>query len=231
MNILQHNGKLVMCFSAKEIASLLILKFFSQLFSKKELRDEPYDSKNILNYITDLSKQSVDSKDYEFYVGILNIYELFEKQCKLCFYLKPTVDFKVNKITSIDDIYSYREDPPDIVVLYKEELYEFELKRYRDKFSLDKLLDFLRKKIIRHYSGKQNFLIILQLKPYSNIDLDIFRQLHEKLKTEKNQPGIIGFSFNKNNEEMILIRILPELGISKRSYNEINSFANILHDE
>jgi hypothetical protein len=201
------------------------------LFSKKELRNQPYDSKDVSNYIKELSKQSSDSKDYEFYTGILDLYEFFEKKCELCFYSKPTFDPKVNKITSIDDIYSYREDPPDIVVRYKKDLYEFELKRYRDEFSLDKLSDFLRKKIISYYSGKQNFLIILQLKPYSNIDLDIFRQLHEKLKTEKNQPGIIGFSFNKNNEEMILVRILPELNISKRPYNEINSFANILHDE
>ncbi len=229
MKILPYNGKLTACFSAKEITSLLISKFFTQLFSNEELRNESYDSVKVSNYIKELSKQSIDSKDYEFYTGILDLYELFEKNCELCFYLKTTFNPKINQIVSIDDINSYREDPPDIIAKYKGNLYEFELKRYRDEFSFDKLSDFLKKKIIRHYSGKQNFLVILQLKPNSSINLDIFRQLHEELRFEKNQPGIIGFSFNKRNEEIVLIRILPELNISKRPYNEVNLINEIIN--
>lgn len=231
MKILRLNGKLVVCFSAKEIAYLLISKFLTQLFSNEELKNEPYDSKRVLDYIKELSKQSIDSKDYEFYTGILDLYELFEKNCELCFYLKNSFDPRINKITSIDEIYCYRDDPPDIIVRYKENFYEFELKRYRDEFSVDKLANFLKKKIVQHYSGKQNFLVILQLRPYSNIDLGVFRQLHEKLKLEKNQPGIIGFSLNKNNEEILLIRILPELNINNRPYNETNSFADMLNSK
>jgi len=82
-----------------------------------------------------------------------------------------------------------------------------------------------------HYSGESNFLVILQLKPNSNIDLNIFKKLHKGLKKETNQPGIIGFSLNNNNEEMILVRILPEFNMSKRPYSEINALANILHSE
>src|SRR3989339_771918 len=50
------------------------------------------------------------------------------------------------------------------------------------KITFDRLYAFLKKKIILHYSGKLNFLIILQLKPYSNIDLNIFKKLYKSLK-------------------------------------------------
>lgn len=231
MKILRFNGKLVACFSAKEIANLLVLKFFTKLFSKEELKNEPYDSETVFNYIRNLSNQTIDSTDYEFYTAILELYDLFENKCEICFNLKTTFDPQINKITSIKDLYSYREDPPDIIIRHEGKFYEFELKRYRDKFNFDELLSFLKNKIIMHYSGRYNFLIILQLKPYSNIDLDIFKQLHEKLKLEKNQPGIIAFSLNKNNEEMLLVRILPDLNISKRPHSEINSFSEILNSE
>lgn len=231
MKILKIKGQLIACFSPKEITFLLVSRFFTQLFSAEKLKNEPYDSIVVSDYIKKLAKNSADSTDYELFTSVLDLYEQFEKNCEFCFNLKNTFNLQVNRITNIDDIYRYREDPPDVIVLYKNNFYEFELKRYREEFAFDKLYSFLKKKIILHYSGKSNFLVILQLKPNSNIDLNIFKKLHEKLKKETNQPGIIGFSLNKNNEEMILVRILPELDISKRSYSEINIFAEILHSE
>lgn len=231
MKILKVKEQLKVCFSSKEIANLLISRFFTQLFSASRLKNEPYDSSVVSNYIKKLADQSVDSTDYEFFTAILDLYEQFEKKCEFCFNLKNTFNPKENKISSINNLYQYREDPPDVIALYKNSFYEFELKRYRDEFTFDKLYAFLRKKIIMHYSGKQNFLIILQLKPGSNIDLDIFRKLNEVCKKEVNQPGIVGFSLNKNNEEMILVRILPDLNMSKRPFSEVHAFANLLHSE
>ncbi|MDP3948191.1 MAG: hypothetical protein Q8P87_00600 [bacterium] len=231
MKIFKADGQLKACFSSKEIASLLISKFFTQLFSAEKLKNEPYDSNVVSDYIKKLADHSVDSTDYEFFTSILDLYEQFEKNCEFCFNLKNTFNPNVNKITSIDDLYLYREDPPDVIVLYKNNFYEFELKRYRDEFTFDKLYTFLKKKIIMHYSGKSNFLVILQLKPNSNIDLNIFKELHKSLKKEINKPGIIGFSLNNNNEEMILVRILPELNMNKRPHSEINALADILHSE
>ncbi len=231
MKIFKSGGQLKACFSSKEIANLLISNFFSQLFSAEKLKNEPYDSSIVSDYIKKLSDQSVDSTDYELFTSILDLYEQFEKNCEFCFNLKNTFNSKVNKITSINELYRYREDPPDVIVFYKNNFYEFELKRYRDEFNFDKLRTFIRKRVIMHYSGKSNYLIILQLKPNSNIDFNIFKELHESLKKEINQPGIIGFSLNNNNQEMILIRILPEFNMSKRQYNEANAFADILHSE
>lgn len=231
MKILKVKGQLKACFSSKEIANLLILRFFTQLFSANELKNEPYDSSAISDYIKKLADQSVDSTDYELYTSILDLYEQFEKNCEFCFNLKNTFDPQTIKIASIGDLYRYREDPPDVIVRYKNNFYEFELKRYRDEFTFDKLYTFLKKKIITHYSGKSNFLVILQLAPNLNIDLNVFEKLHERLKKEINQPGIIGFSLNNNNKEMILVRVLPELNISKRPHSEVNAFADILHSE
>ncbi len=231
MRILRVKGQLKACFSAKEIATLLISDFFTKLLSANELKNASYDDAIVSAYIKELSNQTSDSIDYELFTAILDLYELFEKQCEFCFNLNTKYNPKVNKIIKLYDLYNFREDPPDVIVLYKNNFYEFELKRYRGEFEFGQLLTFLRKKIIMHYSGKSNFLVILQLKPYSNIDLNILRMLHEKLKLEKNQPGIIGFSMNINNEEIITIRILPELNMSKRPYNEVNSFADLLHSD
>ena len=196
MKILNVKGQLKVCFSSKEIANLLVLRFFSQLFSAGKLYNEPYDSSAVSDYIKQLANQSVDSTDYELYTSILDLYEQFEKNCEFCFNLKNTINPKSIEIVSIEDLYRYREDPPDVIVRHKNNFYEFELKRYRDAFTFDKLYDFLKRKIIMHYSGKTNFLVILQLQPNSNINLKIFKRLHERLKKETNQPGIIGFSLN-----------------------------------
>ena len=229
MKIIKAGVKIKVSFSAKELTSLIVAKFFNDL--TKKINEGSADALDISIYIKQLADHSVDSTDYEFYTAILDLYEQFEKDCEFCFNLKDTFDPKINKINSIDDLYNYREDPPDVIVLYKNNFYEFELKRYREDFTFNKLYNFLKKKIILHYSGKTNFLIVLQLKPNTNIDLNIFRRLHESLKNENNQPGIVGFSLNKNNEEMLLVRILPELNMSKRPYNEINAIAEALHSE
>jgi len=65
MKILKSGGGLKACFSAKEIAVLLVSRFFNKLFSEKSLKDEPYDSDAISDYVKKLAKDSVDSKDYE----------------------------------------------------------------------------------------------------------------------------------------------------------------------
>lgn len=227
MKLIRTGEKLKICFSAKELTQLLIAKFFSDL--TKKIKEGSTSSLDISVYIKQLSDHSVDSTDYEFFTSILDLYELFEKNCEFCFNLKDTFNPQIDKITSIDDLYLYRDDPPDVIPRYKDKYYEFELKRYRKEFIFNNLYTFIKKKIILHYSGKSNFLVILQLKPNSSIDLNVFKKLHKDLKREKNQPGIIGFSFNNSNKEMILVRVLPELNMSKRPYSEINTFADILH--
>lgn len=230
MKLIKIDGKLRLCLSEKELTLLIIAKFFSDL--AKKIRERSANALDVSVYIKQLTDHSVDSTDYEFFTSILDLYEQFEKNCEFCFNLKSTFNPQKNKIISIDDLYRYREDPPDVIVRYKNNYFEFELKRYRDELTFDKLYNFVREKIIRHYSGKSNFLVILQSKPNSEISLEIFKKLHERLKEEKNQPGIIGFSFNNNNKEMILVRVLPKMDMTRRAYNNASEvFADILHSD
>jgi len=230
MRIIRVDGKLRVRISAKELVLLIISKFFSEL--TKKIVEGSYNASEISTYVKELAKDSVDSTDYEFFTSILDLYEQFEKNCDFCFNLKNSFDLSKNKIVTLDDLSHYREDPPDVIVYYQNNYYEFELKRYRDSLTFESLYDFVKKKIISHYSGKSNYLVILQPAPYSGISFDIFKKLHEIIKKGKKQPGIIGFSLNNNNKEIILIRVFPELEIAKRKFNsEVDIFAEILHSE
>jgi hypothetical protein len=230
MTINKADGKLRVCLSAKELALMLVSKFLNDLTS--EIISKRLDKDDISIHIKKLANNSVDSHDYEYFASILDLYELFEKNCDFCFNLKSSFDFKEDVIRSLNDLTKHKDDPPDAIVLYKNNYFEFELKRYRDKLNVDKMHEFIKKKIILHYSERQNYLILLQSAPFSDISLDIFEKLHKKLIKEKNIPGIIGFSLNNDNEEMILIRIFPNLDISKRGYtSQKDRFAELLHSE
>lgn len=230
MTINKTDGKLRACFSAKELAYLIISKFFTNLST--QIKSEPYNTAHISEYIKGLANDSVDSHDYEFFTSILDLYEQFGKNCNFCFNLKNSFDPVKSKVQTLDDLSFYREDPPDVIVLYKSNYFEFELKRYRGNLTFESLYDFVMKKIITHYSGKSNYLIILQPEPNSGISYDVFKKLHENIRKEKRLPGIIGFSLNNDNKEMILVRVFPKLEVSKRKYNsEMDMFAEILHSE
>ena len=230
MKIYKTNGRYCICLSAKELTIMLVTKFFKDLTS--EISSEKLNEADISNHIKKLSDRSVDSHDYEYFASILDIYEHFEENCDFCFYLKPSYDYKKEQIKTLDDLTRYKEDPPDVVILYKENFYEFELKRYREEVAVDPIYDFIKKKIINHYSGKRNYFIIFQPKPFSGISFKEFKELHEKIKKEKNVPGIISFSLNNDNKEMMLIQIFPDLKISKRKYKtEAIRFSDLLHSE
>ena len=230
MTIIKIDGKLSACFSAKELVLLIISKFFTKLSAK--ISAGSYNISEISTYIKKLADDSVDSTDYEFFTSILDLYGQFDKDCNFCFNLKSSFNHKKNKIQTLNDLSLYREDPPDVIVHYKNNYFEFELKRYRGCLTFESLYDFVMKKIINHYSGSSNYLIILQPAPYSEISYDIFKELHEEIKKEKKCPGIIGFSLNNDNKEMILVRIFPKLEIYKRKFNnERDMFAEILHSK
>lgn len=230
MTVNKINGKLRACFSAKELTLLIVSKFFVSLATK--IKSEKLNEEGISNHIKNLVNLSVNSHDYEYFTSILDLYEQFEKNCDFCFDLKPSFDYKRNIIQNLDDLTKYKDDPPDAIVLYKKQYFEFELKRYRDELTVDSMYGFLKKKIILHYSERQNYLILLQPAPFSNLSLEVFKKLHERLMKEKNIPGIIGFSLNNNNKGMILARIFPNLNVSKRAYEtQVDRFAELLHSE
>ncbi|HUV42944.1 MAG TPA: hypothetical protein VMY36_03545 [Patescibacteria group bacterium] len=230
MQVLKSLEGYKLCLSAKELAQMNIVGFFAKLFSNKGLQDKPYDSKEVKEFISKLSKSSVDSKEYEYYTALLDLYHAFEKKCDFCFKLKSSYDPKQHSIRTIEDLEKFKDDPPDVIVKYQKSDYPFELKRYRGDVTFDRLYSFIKKKIVDHYSGKLNFLIVLQPSSGSVIDFGMFKQIHEELKNEKNQPGYIGITFNHDNIEIVTIRVLPKLEKYIRPYSpETDLFSDLLH--
>jgi hypothetical protein len=231
MQILKSKEGYQARFSPKELSVLLAYRFFNKLLSTKHLKNEEYNSPAVSKHIGKLSKESVDSKEYEYYTAILDLYRMFSKDCTFSFKLNTSFNPTKDNIKNLDDLDSFKDDPPDVIVNYKENDYEFELKRYRGKMTFEALYEFVNRKIILHYSGKLNFLIILQPNVDRSLSLDLFKDLHDNLIKEKNQPGYIGFSFNHENKEIITIRVLPKLEMDKRLYihendNFIDLFSN-----
>lgn len=230
MEIIKSTDCYKLCLSARELARMNIVSFFIKLFANKNLHDKQYDSKEVKEFISKLAKNSIDSKEYEYYTAMLDLYHAFEKNCDFCFKLKRNFNPHQDTIKTIEDIEKFKDDPPDIIVRYKKSDYPFELKRYRGDITFDDIFNFIKKKIIDHYSGKQNFLIILQPSSGSKIDLSIFKRIHEQLKNEKNQPGYIGLTFNHNNMEIVTVRVFPNFDKYTRPYKpETDLFTDLLH--
>lgn len=230
MKIYKYDGKIRACFSPKEIAMLLLSDFFINLTEK--IKAEGADEEKIKKYIKNLSDKSADSHDYEYFAAILDLFEQFEKDCEFCFNLKPEFDYKKDSIKTLKDLTRYKDDPPDVTILYKGHYFEFELKRYRGELNVESLFEFLKKKIILHYSEKQNYLILIQPPPNTSISLDVFKKVHKRLLKEQNASGIIGLSLNNGSKEMMLIRVYPKLELFKRAYEtETDRFAELLHAE
>lgn len=213
---------MLICFSARELTELLLSKNNKKIFvlAKNNLKNLRNTKKDILQ----IARTSANSKDYELWTGIFSLYEEFKEDCKFCFYLKDMFSINKNTITTIQDLEKFKEEnsPVDIAVLNKDNLKEFQLKRYREKLSEDELWNFVEKKIIKHYSNALNFLVILQPKQGSFLSLDILKSLHNrliKLKLTKNL-GKIVFHYNQMNKNFVFVEIFPEFKISKRPFKK-----------
>ena len=229
MTINKIDGNLRACFTPKELATLIINDYSFKFFKAITNLDPRRKNTPIQSYLAGITQES---KDYEYFVAIFDLHELFEKKCEMCFNLNNKFELRKSSISSIDDLCKYREDPPDVIIKYKNMYYEFELKRYRGVINVDSLYLFITDKIIKHYSGKTNYLILLQSQPGSVLSYKIFIKLHEKLKIDGKFPGYLGFTFNSNNKEMVMVRVFPELNQYKRPFRSgSEQFSQILNTE
>lgn len=213
MELHKLSGNFIVCFTPKELANLLINDFFLKItraLSNPKLKDT-----TLHDY---LLNNSSESRDYEYYVAIFDLYDLFNKDCEICYSLNKKFNLGKSAINTIDDLIRYREEFPDVTIRFKKRYFEFELKRYKGKLNLESLHSFVFEKIVKHYSGKTNYLVLLQGEPGEALSYTTFKKLHKKLKTEGIFPGILGFSFNNDNREMIIIRVFPELNQRKRPF-------------
>lgn len=216
MKFFKTDQKLKVCFTIQELACLVLSKNLPEIIDIARNSGALKNSKILTN---NLAQKSANSKEHELYVALFDLYELFKNECQFCFNLKDTFNLKLNAINTFNDLEKFNNDPPDVIVYHQNNFYEFELKRYRGELSAKSLFDFIIKKIITHYSDHNcNYYIILQPRPYSALNLDIFENLHKKIIQLKRNLGKIAFSVNNDNKEMILINVFPELAINKRPF-------------
>lgn len=229
MDIIKTNGSLQASFSYHELTTMIVNKFFTNL-SEGLIRKE-YALETISEHIKKLANKSVDdTTEYEYLTAILELKKQFDNDCKFNFKLKDSFNPKKDIIKNIEDLNRFKIDPPDVIISFKDNLYEFELKRYRDKLDLDHLFVFIKNKILNYYSIKANYFIILQPKPFLKLDFSIFEELSKKIKGENKDLGIICLSMNNNNTEMITTQLFPEFKSWKRPYkSETIEISEMLH--
>jgi hypothetical protein len=217
MKYYKTNQQLKVCFTAQELACLILSEDLSAIIKIARNNLQNLDGAKILT--NKLAQKSANSKVHEYFVAIFDLYELFNNDCQFCFNLNDRFNQASNNIITLDDLEKYKEDPPDVVIYFQKNFYDFELKRCREELSVKSLLDFIKKKIITHYSDHNcNYFIILQQITNSALNLDIFKKLHKKLNKLKRNLGKIAFSLNNNKKEMLLINVFPKLTISKRPF-------------
>lgn len=229
MNIIKTNGSLQASFSDHELTTMIVSKFFANLADG--LNRKEYSIDKINDYIKKLADKSVDTTEYEYLTAVLELKHQFDDNCRFNFKLKDSFNLKKDTIKNIDELNKFKIDPPDVIVDFKDNLYEFELKRYRDELDLDHLFVFIKNKILDHYSIKANYFIILQPKPFVKFDFNIFKELAKKITDENKDLGIISLSMNNNNTEMITTQLFPEFKSWKRPYeNEAIEISEMLHN-
>lgn len=223
MNLYKINTKLAVCFTAKELADLLMWPVELALLHKSleaRLEGKKIDDETLRESVLQLGKDSANSKDYEYWTAIFSLHEDFGKNCEICFYLKDTFNPHRDLITTNADLEKFKQDPPDVMLKHKSSGYaEFELKRYRDKLNEDGLLTFIKNKILR-YSVPFNYCIILQHTAGTEMPQMIFENLHKRIEelTIKRDLGKICFIFNANNQYMIFAHVYPKLYVYKQPF-------------
>lgn len=224
MNLRKANTKLMACFSVKELVDLLLWPVEVSLLNKtleSRLEGKKIDDAALGDTVLGWSKDSANSRDYEYWAAIFSLYEDFGEGSEICFYLKDTFNHHKDSITSYSDLEKFKQDPPDVVIKSKQNGYaEFELKRYRGKLNEEGLVTFIKNKILR-YSVPFNFCIILQLNPGTVLPQMIFENLHKAIKELPIQRnlGNICFIFNANNQHMIFAHVYPDLNVYKQPFS------------
>ncbi|MBU1033465.1 hypothetical protein KKI22_00760 [Patescibacteria group bacterium] len=223
MNLHKINTRLVACFTLKELIDLLL--FPMELFLLKESLDarsigKRVDTLFLKKFIPAFSKNTVNSKDSEYWTAIFSLYEDFGNNSEICFYLKDSFNPSKDTISSKTDLENFKRDPPDIIIRQKSGKYfEFELKQYRGELSEDKLFIFIKDKILC-YAASFNYCIDLRGTLGTTISTSIFEDLYKRIKklSLKRDFGRICIIFNANNEHMIFANIYPDFFIYKQPF-------------
>jgi hypothetical protein len=224
MKVLKVGMRLMACFEIGEFINILLTPLENRLLTvmlTNRLEGKNVNTQELDEVAKQFGKNSAKNKDYEYWTAIY------------CFYLKNIFDLNRHTIDSYEDLEKYKDDPPDVIIRDKQgNLFEFELKRYTDVPTEDGITNFIIEKIVKHYSTTFNFCIILQSTPETVLPIEIFENLHKRIKdipAMKENIGKICFIFNANNQYDIFAHIYPDLYIYKTPFvSGSNKVKNIL---
>lgn len=230
MKIIKKNYKLFACFTAKELTELLLKKDMQDLMTIA-FNNSLSDAQKIVNDLA--QKQSKLTESSELWTAVFGLYNEFNKSCDICFMLKDSYNHNRDKIESIQDLISYKEDPPDISIVSDDKLYNFELKRYFGVLKIENLLDFVKSKILV-YSEPYNFYITLHPESEKSIEVKTFEKLHEGLKkidSKRKVNGMITLSFNTENKYIVNIQVFPDFKLNRYAFETgSEQVGNILNE-
>lgn len=215
-----HHKENFLCFAKEELLRVL------EISNKKELIGEVFKQGfSFVDLIRDHSKMekisdivgerwAQDRDHHEIFAAAFVFHGFYKEGSEICFELKG-FNPNTHSISSIKDLNNFRQEvgTSDFIIKSEDGFRVFQLKRYRDDLTVEKLSEFIRDKI-RHYGnnlGSTNLLIIFQSDGYEfNLD---FKELSERIKSFGFKfEGEILISFNQANKEEIIIRLYPELG-------------------
>ncbi len=219
MNYCKLKNDRLLCFAKSELLRLFKIakqaeirqEMIKKNLSFDDLRNDYSKMKKVAKEIGERGAR--DRDEHEIFAALFSFIDFYEDGSEICFKLKTDFDINKNKITSLQDLNKFRDDPPDFIIRSSDGLREFELKRYRDKLGTEEIFEFLKKKVA-HYGnnlGDVNLLLVLQPPAYSLSNID-FQELHTKLRSLNLKfQGQILISYNENNKEDVINQVYPDL--------------------
>lgn len=211
----------MICLDKGELARLykdakdteLVSEVSKKCYTIEELKDDNQKIHEIVDAV--VNKGLRDKDEVEIFAALFCYLEFYIEGSKICFVLKDSFDLSKNAINSLQNLKNAikENELTDFGILSNNELRQFQLKRYKDKLTVQEILDFIKKKI-KHYAnnlGDINLLIVLQSSD-SAIPNNFFHEVHEKLKELKLEfGGQILISYNENMQFSVINQVYPML--------------------
>ena len=155
-----------------------------------------------------------DRDEHEVFAALYVFSKYFDQDCQICFELS---NFNPEKdaIDSFEELLRFRkvDSDSDFLIMQNDGLRKFQLKRYRDEMTAEKIFQFIKEKI-EHYGGSlgnTNLWILLQPEAWSQQKIE-FHEIHESIWTlHLKQDGHILVAYNEGDKENVTVEVYPKI--------------------
>jgi hypothetical protein len=224
MNLYNLKSKYLICFQKEELAKILEIHGKKEMDVEMKKQGVTFDdfTKNpekMIQIVSAFTKKNSNDRDYhEIFSSVFVLRDFYPDGSEICFELKRNFDPKRDIIDSLDDLNKLREGTfTDFVFKLRNDLREFQLKRYRGKLNTEDMFKAISE-VIKHYAndlGSTNLLLLLQSSD-NTVNTTVFHELHEKLKgLNLTFTGMILVMYNENMKFSVINQIYPALTTSR----------------